>query len=153
VIDGLVKNKKEYSYREVIDSFTNYKKIVTINCVEGWSVTILWKGILIKDLLEIAEPDESTKVIIFHAHDEYTTSFPIEYFLENDIIMAHTMNGITIPPERGFPFQLVAEAKWGYKWIRWITRIELSDDVEYRGFWERRGYNQEGNVSDPIFEE
>lgn len=152
LIDGLVKKKQEYTYREVIDSFTNYKKIVTIDCVEGWSVTILWEGMLIKDLLKVVEPESTAKVLIFHAYDGYTTSFPIEYLLENDIIMAHKMNGITIPPERGFPFHLVAEAKWGYKWIRWITRIELSDDIDYKGYWEQRGYNQDGDITGPVFE-
>jgi DMSO/TMAO reductase YedYZ molybdopterin-dependent catalytic subunit len=56
------------------------------------------------------------------------------------------MNGIVLPPERGFPFQLVAESKFGYKWIKWITRIELSDNLAYEGYWERRGYSNEGNL-------
>ena len=38
------------------------------------------------------------------------------------------MNNITIIPEIGFPFVLVTESKWGYKWIKWITQIELSDN-------------------------
>ena len=44
------------------------------------------------------------------------------------IIVAYKMNGVELPPKRGFPFQLVAESKWGYKWIKWITSIEVSDD-------------------------
>ncbi len=46
-----------------------------------------------------------------------------------------------LPLERGYPFQLVAEDKWGYKRIRWVDRLELSSDTSYRGFWEERGYN------------
>jgi len=34
-----------------------------------------------------------------------------------------TVEMIEAPTERGFPFQLVAETKWGYKWIRWLTVI------------------------------
>ena len=48
-----------------------------------------------------------------------------------------TVEMIEAPTEQGFPFQLVAEAKWGYEWIRWLTRIELSDDPEYRGYSNR----------------
>ena len=70
----------------------------------------------------------------------------------SDIIMAYKMNSVTIPKENGFPFQLIAEDKWGYKWIKWITKIELSDDVDYRGYWESRGYNNDGNVKGAIFE-
>jgi DMSO/TMAO reductase YedYZ molybdopterin-dependent catalytic subunit len=51
------------------------------------------------------------------------------------------MNGVTLPPERGFPFELVVESKWGYKWIKWITEIELSSNLNYRGFWESQDYS------------
>ena len=44
----------------------------------------------------------------------------------------------------GYPFQLVAEDKWGYKWIKWIVKIELTDDPSYRGYWEQRGYRIPG---------
>jgi len=53
---------------------------------------------------------------------------------------------VVLPPERGFPFQLVAESKLGYKWIKWITEIELSDDVNYRGFWESRGFSNDADL-------
>ena len=60
--------------------------------------------------------------------------------------MAHKMNDVVLPPERGFPFQVVAEAKLGYKWAKWITKIEVSDDPSYRGFWESRGYDNEAGL-------
>jgi DMSO/TMAO reductase YedYZ molybdopterin-dependent catalytic subunit len=66
--------------------------------------------------------------------------------------MAYKMNEITLPPERGCPFQLVAESKWGFKWIRWITEIELSDDISYRGFWESRGYSNTADTDREFFE-
>jgi DMSO/TMAO reductase YedYZ molybdopterin-dependent catalytic subunit len=60
--------------------------------------------------------------------------------------MAYKMNGVDLPAERGFPFQLVAEDKWGYKWAKWITEIELSDDEGFRGYWESRGYSRTGDL-------
>lgn len=145
-ITGLVNDPISYTYDEVINNHQLYKKVVRLNCVEGWSVEILWEGMLVRDLLGKAKPLPETKVVIFHAYDGYTTSFPIDYLMNNDIIMAYRMNEVNIPPERGFPFQLVAESKWGYKWIKWITEIELSDDVEYKGFWESRGYSNEADL-------
>ena len=145
-VTGLVKNPRTFSYEDIIEKHQLYKKVVTLNCVEGWSVTILWEGILLRDLLEEVLPKESGKVVILKAFDGYSTSFPIEYFYNNDIIIAHKMNDTTMPAERGFPFELVAEDKWGYKWIKWITEIELSDNTEYEGYWESRGYSNEGDL-------
>lgn len=151
-VSGLVEEPKSYSYDEIIGKKQNYKKVVTLNCVEGWSATILWEGVLVKDLIAKSGPLTDAKVVIFHAYDGYTTSLPLEYIADNNIIMAHKMNEISLPPERGFPFQLVAESKWGYKWIKWVTEIELSDDVNYEGYWESRGYSNEADLDKGFFE-
>jgi DMSO/TMAO reductase YedYZ molybdopterin-dependent catalytic subunit len=151
-ITGLVQNPMSYTYDEVLDGYKHYQKVVSLNCVEGWSVTILWEGVLVRDLLEEAKPLPEAKVVVFHAYDGYTTSLPLDYIIDNDILMAYSMNGITIPPERGFPFQLVAESKWGYKWIKWITGIELSANTDYKGYWESRGYSNTADLAKGFFE-
>jgi len=150
-ISGLVEKPASYAYDEVIKDYDNYKKVVRLNCVEGWAVNILWEGVLARDLLEQAKPLPGAKTVIFHAYDGYTTSFPLEYVTGNDILIAHKMNEVTIPPERGFPFELVAESKWGYKWIKWITEIELSDNINYKGYWEERGYSNNGDLDNSFF--
>ncbi|MFZ3057919.1 MAG: molybdopterin-dependent oxidoreductase [Minisyncoccales bacterium] len=151
-ITGLVSTPIKYSYDDIL-KLTPYQKVVTINCVEGWSVKVLWEGILVKDMFKDLTISPEAKTVIFYAVDGYSTSFPIEYILNNDIIMADKMNGVVLPPERGFPFQLVAEQKWGYKWIKWITKIELSSDTDYKGFWESRGYNNDGSLDGSKFEQ
>jgi len=150
-ISGLVDSARSFSYEEII-SRPSRKKVVTLNCVEGWSVTILWEGILLRDLIGEAGIDSAAKVIIFHAHEGYSSSFPLNYVMENDIMMAYRMNDLVMPPERGFPFQLVAEGKWGYKWVKWITEIELSADENYRGYWESYGYSNDGDLNKGVFE-
>jgi DMSO/TMAO reductase YedYZ molybdopterin-dependent catalytic subunit len=151
-LTGLVTNPREYTYDQVLQNYKSYEKVVTLNCVEGWSATVLWKGLLVRDLMAEARPLPQAKVVIFHAYDGYTTSFPIEYITNNDILMAYYMNGAPLLPERGFPFQLVAESKWGYKWVKWITRIELSGDINYRGYWEQRGYSNTGDLDKGFFD-
>jgi DMSO/TMAO reductase YedYZ molybdopterin-dependent catalytic subunit len=151
-ITGLVDNPKEYTYDEVINNHQSYEKVIQLDCVEGWSVVILWQGVLVKDLLSEANVKPEAKVIIFHAYDGYTTSLPLDYVVNNNILMAYKMNGVTLPPERGFPFELLAESKWGYKWEKWVTQMELSDDVNYRGFWENRGYSNSGDLNEDFFE-
>ncbi|MDP1552927.1 MAG: molybdopterin-dependent oxidoreductase [Methanobacteriaceae archaeon] len=147
-ITGKVEKPQNFTYNSIIKNYKNYQKVVTLDCVEGWSATILWRGVLVSDLINEAKPLEDGKVVIFYAVDGYSTSFPIEYLIDNKILMAYQMNNVTMPPERGFPFQLVAESKWGYKWIKWITKIEVSNNTDYEGYWESRGYSNSGNLNE-----
>ena len=151
-LTGLVQKPLSFTYHEAVNKHDNYKKLVALDCVEGWSVKLLWEGILVEDLLKEAGIQPGAKVAIFHAQDGYTTSLPLHYVLDNDLLLAHKINGVTLPPERGFPFQLVAEQKWGYKWIKWVTEIELSDDVNYKGYWEKAGYSNDAGLGKPFFD-
>jgi DMSO/TMAO reductase YedYZ molybdopterin-dependent catalytic subunit len=150
-ITGLVSSPLSLTLDQVVDRI-RYKKVVTLHCVEGWDATILWEGVKVKDLLVAAGYDPKATTLIFTAYDGYTTSHPLAYVTGNDILLAYRMNDIAVPDERGFPFVLVAEDKWGYKWIKWVTKIEVSDDAAFRGYWESRGYNQDGALKGPKFD-
>ena len=147
-VSGRVSNKKNYTLEELA-AFSRTEKVVELHCVEGWSVKALWEGIPLMELIEAAKPATDVNIIIFHAQDGYTTSLELRFIEENNLIIADRINGVTLPPETGFPFQLVAEQKWGYKWIRWITKIELTNDGTFRGYWESHGYNNIGDLSGP----
>ena len=145
-IGGLVDERQKYSYSDIITNHQSYKKVVTLNCVEGWNVTLLWEGVLVKDLLDEAGILPIANTVIFYAVDGYSTSLPLDFIIDNNIMIAYKMNNVTLPAERGYPFELVAESKLGYKWIKWITQIELSNDEGYLGFWESYGYPNEANL-------
>jgi DMSO/TMAO reductase YedYZ molybdopterin-dependent catalytic subunit len=152
IVGGLVVNQTEFTYNETLTDFQSYKKVITLYCVEGWHATILWEGILLEDLLDITGIDPEATTVIFYAYDGYSTSLSLDYVLENHIMIAYKMNNVTLLPERGYPLTLVAESKWGYKWIKWITSIELSDNDEFRGFWENYGYAIDGSLDEPYLE-
>jgi DMSO/TMAO reductase YedYZ molybdopterin-dependent catalytic subunit len=145
-ITGLVENPVSYSYNDVVNKFTHYKKIVSLSCVDGWTITPSWEGMLVRDIIKEAQPLSSVKVIIFKCYDGDSTSYPIDYVMNYDMIMAYKMDGAVLPDGNGFPFQVVAEDKWGYKWAKWVTEIELSDDENYLGYWESMGYNNDGFI-------
>lgn len=144
-VDGLVEKPAAYTYDEVLAN-PKYTKVVTLYCVEGWDVTILWEGVLLKDLFDKSTLSGNANTVIFHSTDGYTTSLPLQTILDKNLILAYKMNEVVLPPERGYPFQLVAEDKLGYKWAKWIDRIELSDDADYKGYWEKRGYDNEADL-------
>ena len=151
-VTGMVANPLSLTYDKAISGHKTIQKVVRLDCVEGWGVTVLWEGIMVKDLLQPAGVKPGAKAVIFHCVDGYTTALPLQYLTGSDVILAHKANGITLPPERGFPFHLVAESKWGYKWARWVAALELTDKVDYRGYWEKRGYSNAGDLDKEFFD-
>jgi DMSO/TMAO reductase YedYZ molybdopterin-dependent catalytic subunit len=150
-VSGLVDEPLEYRYSEVASGFPAYEKVVQLDCVEGWSARVLWEGVLVRDILDRSGVQAGAQSVVFSAVDGYTTSFPVSYLYDNDILLAYAMNGVTLPRERGFPFALVAEQKWGYKWCKWVTGIELVDDPDPGGYWEDRGYSNSGDLDGSFF--
>jgi len=145
-ISGLVAKEQSLTYDEVLAK-DKYTRLITLYCVEGWKAQILWEGVLLEDLIKMASPNLSVNTVIFHASDGYTTSLPYAEIKSSQMILAFNANGIALPPEMGYPFIVVAESKYGYKWARWVTEIELSADASYKGYWESRGYSIAGNLN------
>ncbi|HCX64655.1 MAG TPA: oxidoreductase [Eubacteriaceae bacterium] len=144
-VHGLVEDPVELNYDEVL-ALDPYERLIALYCVTGWDATILWEGVLLEEVMELAGIQAEANTVIFHSADGYTTSLPLEQILQNDLILAYSSNGLYLPPELGYPFMVVAEDKLGYKWARWVTEIELSDDEDYMGYWESRGYSNEADV-------
>ena len=149
-VSGLVENKLNLSYGELLE-LPAYSEVEYMPCVEGWGFTAKWTGFRVTDLLELAEVKEDGVFVMFYSSDGYSTGMPLEYLENESIIMAYGINDVTLPADRGFPFQLVAKSKYGYKWAKWIVKIELVDE-ETKGFWEERGYSNDATVGGPAFE-
>lgn len=144
-IGGLVDKPKKYSYSDLVNR-PSQKKVVTLHCVEGWDITALWEGFPVKRLLDETGIKPGAKTIIFYAQDGDSTSFSLDDIRAQFFLIAHKFNNVPLTAEHGYPTRLVAGEKWGYKWIKWITRIELSDQ-DYKGYWETRGYSNNGDLN------
>jgi len=150
-VEGLVENPLILSYDDLL-SYHQESRLVYLPCVEGWGFWAKWTGPSLVQIFEDAKVKPGVRTVIFHCADEEGyTSLELNYILEKDILIALKLNDVTLPPERGFPFQVVAEDKYGYKWAKWVTRIELSSE-DHRGFWEKAGYNNQADADGPAFE-
>jgi DMSO/TMAO reductase YedYZ molybdopterin-dependent catalytic subunit len=148
-ITGLVNNPLNYTYDAVVNNFNSTLQVGTLPCVEGWSVTLLWQGVPITDLLLQAGVSPNANTLIFLASDGYSSSLPLQYVTQNNIIIAYKMNNLTFTDQTGWPFFLVAQNQYGYKWVEWLTEINVSNDSNYLGYWESRGYPNNATVRDP----
>jgi DMSO/TMAO reductase YedYZ molybdopterin-dependent catalytic subunit len=144
-VTGSVQQPVSLTYDEVL-ALTAYEKLITLHCVEGWDATVLWKGVLLKEIIDLAGARETAQTVVFHCVDGYTSSLPLQSVMEKEMILAYSANGIALPPALGFPFIVVAEDRLGYKWARWVNEIELSDDPYLTGFWESRGFDNEAEL-------
>jgi len=127
-----------------------YTEVAWMPCVEGWGFTAKWTGFRVFDLLAVAVLRLNATYVVFYSVDGYATGLTLDYLKAEHTLMAYGINDVTLPPERGFPFQLVAVNKYGYKWAKWITAIEVGDKV-VEGYWESRGYSNTGDVGSPPF--
>ncbi|NTW28991.1 MAG: molybdopterin-dependent oxidoreductase [Coriobacteriia bacterium] len=144
-VNGKTSKPLSLSYDDV-HAMPSTRKLVKLPCVEGWSVVHVWDGVLLRDVLERAGYDSSASTVIFRCSDGYTTSMPLKVIIDNNVMLAWSVNGVTLPTEYGYPFRTVAENYLGYKWAKWIKTIEVSNDASFRGYWEQRGYSNVANV-------
>jgi DMSO/TMAO reductase YedYZ molybdopterin-dependent catalytic subunit len=148
-VGGLVSRNLSLSYADLL-AFPAYAEVVYMPCVEGWGFDAKWTGLRVSDILSRAGPLDSGTYVVFYAADGYSAGLPLSYLEDEQILLAYGINDLTLPPERGFPLQLVAKSKYGYKWAKWITRIEVVGE-EMRGYWESRGYNNKADAGGPAF--
>jgi DMSO/TMAO reductase YedYZ molybdopterin-dependent catalytic subunit len=150
---GLVERALTLTYDDLL-ALPQESRLTDLNCVEGWSFTAKWTGPTLASILQRAGVRPNATTVIFRTADDDRgfTSLDLSYVMEKNIIIALRLNDVTLPESRGFPFQVVAESKYGYKWAKWVTAIELSDDAGFRGYWESGGYSNSADVGGPAFD-
>jgi DMSO/TMAO reductase YedYZ molybdopterin-dependent catalytic subunit len=144
IVNGKIQKALQLNYTQVL-TLPSVTRAITLNCIEGWGEHLLFKGVRIADIVKSTTIDKDVQTVVFYAVDGYSSSLSYKYVLDNDIMLAYEINGIKLDDKRGFPFQVVAESKFGYKWVKWVTRIEFSDKP-YEGYWEQRGYDNEADI-------
>ncbi len=151
-IDGLVDHPFSLTYADLL-AYPQISRLTDLNCVEGWDFTAKWTGPALSAILDDAGVKPEAEIVIFHSADVAAgySSLDVTYIRDNDIIIALKDNDITLPADRGFPFQVVAMSKFGYKWAKWVTRIEVSDNTDFLGYWESVGYNNNADVNGPAY--
>ncbi len=143
---GLVAKEISWSYDELL-GLPAYSEVAYMPCVEGWGFNAKWTGFRVIDLLNRSGLKAGAKYAVFYTADNYSTGLPLDYLRDNNILMAYGINDVTLPPERGFPFQLIAKDRYGYKWAKWITKIDITDK-KVLGYWESRGYSDSAKTGE-----
>jgi DMSO/TMAO reductase YedYZ molybdopterin-dependent catalytic subunit len=145
-VGGLVDTPYTLTYAE-LRALPPTKLTKDFQCVTGWRVSdVKWQGVLLSDLLDRAAVQPHAKAIRFKSFDgTYTESLTLGQARRKDVIVAYQLEGGDISDEHGGPVRLYVAPMYGYKSIKWLDAIELTDQVE-AGYWEHYGYDVDGWV-------
>lgn len=143
-VRGLVEAPLALGYADLL-ALPQAEVVRDFHCVTRWSrLDVAWKGVQARVLLERARPRPEAVAVLVHSYGGYTTNLLLEDLLREDVLLAHTLFGQPLPPERGGPVRLLVPHLYAWKSAKWIQAIELLDHLEL-GFWERLGYHWRGD--------
>ena len=146
VIDGMVDNPGTYSFEQIVEGMTIEERIYRLRCVEAWSMVIPWNGFELADLLARVGVQEGARYVAFETAfrpDEmpgvrlpvldwpYREGLRLDEAMHPLTIMATGVYGETMPNQNGAPIRLVVPWKYGFKSIKSIVRITLTDTEPY----------------------
>jgi DMSO/TMAO reductase YedYZ molybdopterin-dependent catalytic subunit len=117
-----------------------------LNCVLGFTDYRDWRGVPIADVLERAGP-RGTFITVRDDRD-FSASLSLDYVNTRKPILAWEANGEPLPREHGWPIRVVAPGKYGYKWVKWVTGIEVHSRG-YEGTYESSGFSLDGDADGP----
>jgi DMSO/TMAO reductase YedYZ molybdopterin-dependent catalytic subunit len=139
-VDGLVDKPLRLDHA-AWSALTRRSETADFHCVEGWSVDRLrWAGVAPRTLLDMAGVKPTATHVNFHAlNGTYADSLPLSLVDDAQTVLADTMDERPLPDAHGGPLRLVVPKQLGYKNVKWVVRLEVTDH-EVQGYWERNGY-------------
>jgi sulfoxide reductase catalytic subunit YedY len=157
-VTGYVNKPQTFGIEDLLTRYTQEERVYRLRCVEGWSMVIPWQGFSLGALLKEVEPTSQAKYVAFTAIlDEeqmpgqrggffpwpYTEGLRLDEAMNDLTILSTGLYGKTLLPQNGAPLRLVVPWKYGFKSIKGIVKIELT---EYRpdSLWSLVAPNEYG---------
>jgi DMSO/TMAO reductase YedYZ molybdopterin-dependent catalytic subunit len=128
-ITGLVDNPLTLTANNVTD-FPQYGRASTMVCPDGAYETeqATWQGVLLSDLFKAAQiRPKAQKFTVYSAFDGYKQTFKLRELEHKDIFLAITKDKRPMTFYEGAPARIVAHEEWGSRWVRWVSRIEVTE--------------------------
>ncbi len=157
-VSGLVNKPQTFGIEDLLKKFTQEERIYRLRCVEAWSMVIPWTGFTLASLLKEVEPTSDAKYVRFetvYRPDEmpgqkspfypwpYQEGLRLDEAMNDLTLLATGLYGEPNVPQNGAPLRLVVPWKYGFKSIKSIIKIELTDE-EPETMWKTIAPNEYG---------
>jgi sulfoxide reductase catalytic subunit YedY len=141
-VDGLVAKPADYALEDFVKPMKLEERVYRLRCVEGWSMVIPWLGFPLAEVLKRAQPLASARYVeMTTLHDPrrmpgqrrgvldwpYREGLRLDEAMHPLTILATGLYGKTLPNQNGAPLRLVVPWKYGFKSIKSIVRLRLTD--------------------------
>jgi DMSO/TMAO reductase YedYZ molybdopterin-dependent catalytic subunit len=148
-LDGAVEHPRTLRYVDILEQRTQ-EMMVTLQCIDnepGGSLisNAVWAGFSLSRVLEAAKPLDTALDVVFRGVDGYHDSITLDRAMNGDVLLAHSMNGVALPRDHGYPLRAIVPGIFGIKNVKWLTEIEVVER-DHRGYWQERGWTDEGII-------
>lgn len=141
-VTGMVAKPKTFGIEDLLSMFPQEERIYRLRCVEAWSMVIPWNGFPLASLLKAVEPTSDAQYVRFetvYRPEEmkgqgspfypwpYQEGLRIDEAMNDLTLLATGLYGEMMPNQNGAPIRLVVPWKYGFKSIKSIVKIELTD--------------------------
>jgi DMSO/TMAO reductase YedYZ molybdopterin-dependent catalytic subunit len=130
VVDGLVARPTTFSLAE-LRSFPSSTQITHMACEEGWSFIAEWTGVALSHVLNLAGVLQPAKYVVCFSFDaDWWDSIDLPEALHPQTLLAYRMNGEELPLGHGAPLRLRVPRQLGYKNLKHLSRLTVTDSLK-----------------------
>jgi DMSO/TMAO reductase YedYZ molybdopterin-dependent catalytic subunit len=132
-VDGMVARPASFSLAE-IRGFPERTQITSIACEEGWNYIAEWTGVPLSHIMNLAGALPRARYVVYHSiQSDWWDSVDLAEAMHPQTLVAHRMNGGELPIAFGGPLRLRVPRQLGYKSVKYLTRLTLTDDLKSFG--------------------
>jgi DMSO/TMAO reductase YedYZ molybdopterin-dependent catalytic subunit len=141
---GEVEQPATLTYDE-LQALPQTEVTIDIHCVTRWSrFDTSFKGVHWRELAKLVRPKPTTRFVVAHAEQGFTSNVPLEALEDEEALIAWEADGQPLEPEHGWPLRLVVPSRYFWKSAKWLRGLELLT-TDQPGFWERYGYHNDAH--------
>src|ERR1019366_89988 len=150
-INGLVRNELHLSYEDIL-ALPQTEESRRMVCVCNWSIRRPWKGVLLADVIRLVGVEQPEALYLRQISigtpekGVYEATIPLGQALDHSALLIHSLDNGPLPPEQGFPLRLFDFALYGYKNVKGLQTLEITDRYELGEWEERAGYSLDGTI-------